>query len=622
MMEIRKLTPGDRILDYRILESIGEGGFGEVFRAEHEVLGRVVAIKVPRDLEALSALRMEGVIQAQLDHPSIVKTLEISISHDPPYVAMEFVDGESLRRLIEGKGLSWKRAVKILIDVCKALDHAHKQGVIHGDVKPGNILVPASNDAPIKVTDFGLGRIFDAANNANLQISRSLNFVESASEVVGTLRYLAPEVQRGETPDASADIYSLGVLLFEMLTGSLPEGREVPSDVKKGVPESLNVLFGQCFARKNRRVKSVEEVLKELEFILANNGLSQREKKDQDEKAEAAKKEKEALKNAKKQSKKASVVAPVCSHKIEAPTTIEPIPAASSTSKAKPNVTQPLFVSHSDGLDLDVFSYDAVAHPDFEDYQEDLWSSVRETLLLPDGIEEIDHRGFDLAFGVVNDGDPQHRVFACALPTFNAEAAREFVNHGSKVFDLEKGLWEKEVTFIIAAESVTERDKVDWALRSFSTGWWRRRRVVLYDMGQDRIVARDYGCDPSDNELKKAFLEQLRSSNQQIISDRERGLAFAAACRARSSRIGTALTVFSTFCVIAVGLSFQGSKVIKTQSKDVKEQKKQPGPAFFQSADPTQPISLEDVKAKAAEDAAKKQEAKKVKLPERTVEDH
>ncbi|MDF1666445.1 MAG: serine/threonine-protein kinase [Planctomycetota bacterium] len=621
MMEIRKLTPGDRILDYRILESIGEGGFGEVFRAEHEVLGRVVAIKVPRDLEALSALRMEGVIQAQLDHPSIVKTLEISISHDPPYVAMEFVDGDSLRRLIEGKGLSWKRAVKILIDVCKALDHAHKQGVIHGDVKPGNILVPSSNDSPIKVTDFGLGRIFDAANNANLQISRSLNFVESASEVVGTLRYLAPEVQRGETPDSSADIYSLGVLLFEMLTGSLPEGREVPSDVKKGVPESLNVLFGQCFARKNRRVKSVEKILKELEFILANDGLSQKEKQDQDEKAAQAIKDKEAAKEAKKQSKKVPVLAVACASKKEAPLCIEPAPAAAPSNRCKPKPT-PLFESNSDGLDLDVFSYDAEEHPEFEDYQEDLWSAVRETLLLPEGIEEIDHRGFDLAFGVVNDGDPQHRVFACALPTFNAEAAREFVNHGSKVFDLEKGLWEKEVTFIIAAESVTERDKVDWALRSFSTGWWRRRRVVLYDMSQDRVVARDYGCDPADNELKKAFLEQLRSSNQQIISDRERGLAFAAACRARSSRIGTALTVFSTFCVIAVGLSFQSSKVIKTQTEDVKV-KKRKGPAFFQSADPQHPINLGDVKAKAAEDAANDQrDEAKVKLPERTVEDH
>lgn len=618
MMEIRKLTPGDRILDYRILESIGEGGFGEVFRAEHEVLGRVVAIKVPRDLEALSALRMEGVIQAQLEHPSIVKTLEVSISHDPPYVAMEFIDGDSLRRLIDGKGLSWKRAVSILIDVCKALDHAHKRGVIHGDIKPGNILVPSDHNAPVKMTDFGLGRVFEAANNANLQISRSLNFVESASEVVGTLRYLAPEVQRGETPDSSADIYSLGVLLFEMLTGSLPEGREVPSDVKKGIPEALDILFGKCFARKNRRLKSAAEIQKELECILANNGLSLEEKQAQDEAAAQAEKEKEAAKK-QKQKPKAPVPAHPCLVK-EPAKSIEPVPAASSCNKLKPKPSS-LFEPKTDGLDLDVFTYDAEEHPDFEGYQDELWKGVRDTLALPEGIEEIDNRGFDLAFGVLNDGDPQHRVFACALPLFNAESAREFVNHGSKVFDLEKGLWEKEVTFIIAAQSVAERDKVDWALRSFSTGWWRRRRVVLYDLSQDRVVARDYGCDPADNDLKKAFIEQMRATNQQIVSERERCLAFAAACRARSSRVGTALTVFSTFCVIAVGLSFQSSKVASTQAKEVKRPKRK-GQAFMRSAD-SHPISLDQVKGKAAEDAAKaKKDEAKVTLPLRTVEDH
>src|SRR5690606_20741478 len=86
VVEIRRLAPGDRVLDYRILERLGEGGFGEVFRAEHEVLGRIVAIKVPRDASGVAALRHEGVVQARLEHPNIVQTLELSISHDPPYV--------------------------------------------------------------------------------------------------------------------------------------------------------------------------------------------------------------------------------------------------------------------------------------------------------------------------------------------------------------------------------------------------------------------------------------------------------------------------------------------------------------------------------------------------------
>ncbi|MCW8141335.1 MAG: protein kinase, partial [Planctomycetota bacterium] len=136
-MEIRKLSPGDRILDYRILERLGEGGFGEVFRAEHEVLGRIVAIKVPRDQGSLTALRHEGVVQASLDHPNIVRTLELSISHDPPYVVMEYVAGASLAELLRREGaLPWRRAGRVLIEVARALAHAHAHGVVHGDVKP------------------------------------------------------------------------------------------------------------------------------------------------------------------------------------------------------------------------------------------------------------------------------------------------------------------------------------------------------------------------------------------------------------------------------------------------------------------------------------------------------
>jgi serine/threonine protein kinase len=597
MMEIRKLTPGDRILDYRILESIGEGGFGEVFRAEHEVLGRVVAIKVPRDLEALSALRLEGVIQANLQHPGIVKTLEISISYDPPYVVMEYIDGESLRRLLERGGLPWKRAVKIMIDVCRAVEHAHNNGVIHGDIKPGNVLVPASEKESARITDFGLSKVFDAQNNANLQISRSLNFAESASEIVGTLRYLAPEVQRGEKVDSLADIYSIGVLLFEVLTGGLPEGREVPSDVKKGIPGSLDDLFCRCFVRKNRRMKTVAEIIAELECILESKGFSIAEKANRD----AAK---VTVEKAKTQApiKKEAKFQP----KVETPQVEEKAPLISAMA------TLPVVGVETDGS---CFPYDEDQFPTFVSYQEDLWSSLRDTLTLPEGIEEIESRGFDIAFGVLNDGDPQHRIFACAVPQFNGEAAREFVNQGSRVFDLEKGLWEKEVTFVIAANSITEKDKVDWALRSFSTGWWRRRRVVLYDLSQDQLIAQEYGCDPGDNPLKKSFLEQLKVSNQQIIFQRQRCMDFTDACRQRSSRIGTALTVFSTFCVIALGLSLQNGKALSTRpSKDLKEDHAHPVMRAVESFDKATEAQ------KVADDAKKKEY--QVKLPVRLVEDH
>ncbi|RMG14894.1 MAG: serine/threonine protein kinase, partial [Planctomycetota bacterium] len=267
-MNVRKLAPGDRILDYRLLERLGEGGFGEVFRAEHEVLERIVAIKVPRDASALAALRHEGLVQATLNHPGIVRTLELSISHDPPYVVMEFVDGESLaQRLKKSGALPWKEASRILLAAARALDHAHGRGIVHGDVKPGNILLERGGERRVLLTDFGLGRVFEGPQGS-LQISRSLELAASGAEVQGTLRYLAPEVLRGESADARADVYSFGVLLFEVLTGRLPEGREVPSDLVPGVPSDLDRLFERTFARKERRPGTLAEAVATLEALV------------------------------------------------------------------------------------------------------------------------------------------------------------------------------------------------------------------------------------------------------------------------------------------------------------------------------------------------------------------
>ena len=264
-MDIRKLAPGDRVLDYRILERLGEGGFGEVFRAQHEHLARTVAMKVPRDASGVAALRHEGVVQSSLDHPNIVRTLELSLSHDPPYVVMEYIEGRSLAELLRREGpLPWKRAARVLRDAARALAHAHGKGVVHGDVKPGNLLVSGET---VKLTDFGLGRVFEGPQG-NLQISRSLELATSGAEVQGTIRYLAPEVLRGEPADERADVYSFGVLLFEALTGRLPEGREIPSELVSGIPPELDDVFTRTFARKERRPRSLEGVIADLDQLL------------------------------------------------------------------------------------------------------------------------------------------------------------------------------------------------------------------------------------------------------------------------------------------------------------------------------------------------------------------
>lgn len=639
MIEIRKLTPGDRILDYRILESIGEGGFGEVFRAEHEVLDRVVAIKVPRDLEALSALRLEGVIQSRLDHPGIVKTLDICISHDPPYVVMEYVDGSNLRRMIEQGPIPWTRALDLLLQVCRALDYAHKQGVVHGDIKPGNILVESdSGELHTKITDFGLGRVFEGTQQANLQISRSLNFVESATEVMGTLRYLAPEVQRGEGADEQSDVYSIGVLLFEMLTGSLPEGRDVPSDLKRSVPAGLDDVFCKCYVRKSRRYKSLTELCKDLETLRHNHGRWP-QNSDQSSITETRVLNAVPVSSQIPGDNLAPNQAPNQAPNLAPNQAPNSCPSSDEHQKVvldwlgMPVDAEPVVCNNNaldwlgDGYDsqtntnqasvaetpgrqatfagtfesaIDEFfagvdpnqqdaqscSY-AKGYP--QDYEDDvpyaelynsrvdrlrqrLFSEAAAVLCCQDGVKAIDNRGFDTAFGVVNDGDPQHRVFASLYETLDGDTAHEFVDLGSTVFEIEKGLWEKEVTFVVVAQNITERDKVDWALRSFSSGWWRRRRVVLFDLSEDRIYANEYGCDPKDNDLKKQFLEQLSVSHQTIRREREQQRAIAELRMRRCSRVGTALTVVSTFAMIAIGLTFQGGAVKhKTDSQSERD---------------------------------------------------
>jgi serine/threonine protein kinase len=259
----RRVVPGDRILDYRILAPIGRGGFGQVHRAVHEVLGRVVAIKIPHDADGLPSLRRSARIQAALGERGIVRALEASLSHDPPFVVYEHVDGKSLAEVVAEGPLPWRRAVPLLVDVALALRHAHDRGVVHGDVKPANILVEvtATGGERARLTDFGSVDA-DAPGETAEQVSSSVSLdTTRRSEVVGTVFYLAPEVARGGRPDATADVYAFGVLLFEVLTGRLPEGHELPSDLVAGIPHELDTAFLRCFARRERRAARLDEIV-------------------------------------------------------------------------------------------------------------------------------------------------------------------------------------------------------------------------------------------------------------------------------------------------------------------------------------------------------------------------
>lgn len=521
-MEIRKLAPGDRVLDYRILERIGEGGFGEVFRAEHEVLGTIVAIKVPRDGTGLTALRHEGVVQASLKHDNIVATRELSISYDPPFIVMDYIDGDSLAELLRREGpLSWRRASRVLLEVARALDHAHQRGVVHGDVKPANILVEPGREGRVLLTDFGLGRVFEGPQG-NLQISRSLELATSGAEVQGTIRYLAPELLRGESADERADVYSFGVLLFEALTGGLPEGREVPSDLAPKVPEALDELFAAAFTRREKRPRSLASTIEGLERVLGEEPSQPSERPvaralprpklptptpvpaaaryvARDEVADL---QSEPTRPARTCASPRGLP-PVPAHILSE----DPVPCSSAPptplAPTPPSAREVVQAVPAEGFGGPLGT--ACQDPHFQSWRESFLARVRQKMSAFDGIESVDARGFDLCYGVSVPGDPQHRVYVLCLPKVDAELALAAAEQARRAFEDEKGIWEKEVTFWVVTHELDDREQVLWTFKSFCMGWWRRRRIVLHT--PESLFASELGCDPKGNHLKRSFDE-------------------------------------------------------------------------------------------------------------------
>src|SRR5262249_19104295 len=131
------------------------------------------------------------------------------------------------------------------------------------------------------------------------------------------------------------------------------------------------------------------------------------------------------------------------------------------------------------------------------------------------GIATVAAEGFDFAIGVTTEGEPHHRIYGMVLPYIDQETARRLVKAARQVFEREKGIWEKEVTFAVMAREVREKDLVLLALRSLPMGWWRRRRVVLQDLGQDKLYATELGCDPRGNPLKRLFFDAVREASVQ-----------------------------------------------------------------------------------------------------------
>jgi len=265
------LRDGDRISNYLLEARLGAGSFGEVWRARHHVFGDTVAIKVPTDPQYVRNLQREGVAVHGLHHPNIVRAIDLDPYADPPYFVMEFVDGPSLRSVIDKHGSTFPigAAVTILRGILQALIASHRTGLIHRDLKPANILLhqPPEDLAPIaeqavKVTDFGLGHVGGSTTQSIMQSGSDLT--EGGRSIAGTLAYMSPEQKEGGELDARSDLYACGIILFEMLTGERPQGSDLPTSLRREVPAHLSEVFRRSYTRWDRRYESAAEMLADL----------------------------------------------------------------------------------------------------------------------------------------------------------------------------------------------------------------------------------------------------------------------------------------------------------------------------------------------------------------------
>ena len=202
---------------YRVLDSIAEGAMGVVYRAERVKLGRIVAIKIlhdelPSELSSRKRFEIEAMAMAKLEHPHCAAVLDVGVHEEKPFVVMDFVSGQNLKELIAAGPVPIPRAVEIVRQTLSGLAHAHELGIIHRDIKPANIVLSqkAGLGDHVKILDFGLARFNQETSNLTTGI------------VVGTPSYMAPEQIRGIEIDKRADIYAVGILLFELLTGKKP----------------------------------------------------------------------------------------------------------------------------------------------------------------------------------------------------------------------------------------------------------------------------------------------------------------------------------------------------------------------------------------------------------------
>ncbi len=265
---------------YEILEVIGTGGMAVVFKARCHRLNRLVAIKMLKkdlseDAEFRRRFHDESQAVAMLSHPNIMAVYDVSRGGDMDYIVMELIDGITLKQYMERRGrLNWPEALHFITQIMKGLSHAHSRGIIHRDIKPQNIMI--LRDGTVKVTDFGIACLTNGANPTN--------------EAIGSVHYISPEQAKGDYTDNRSDIYSAGVVLYEMLTSRLPFDGDnpvsiaiqhfsavplPPRELNPDIPEALEQICLKAMAcDRNKRYSTADEMLADLEAFRKDPTLS------------------------------------------------------------------------------------------------------------------------------------------------------------------------------------------------------------------------------------------------------------------------------------------------------------------------------------------------------------
>lgn len=266
-----------KIIDgrYEIIEEIGRGGMAIVYRAKCMVLNRYVAIKVLRpehreDAEFIKRFKIEAQSAGSLTHPNIVSVYDVGNEEDMEYIVMEYVEGITLKQYLSAKGvLQWKEAVDYASQICAGLEHAHKKGIVHKDIKPENIMI--TKEGILKITDFGIAK---AVNQGT---------IATGGLTMGSVHYFSPEQARGSFVDTKTDLYSLGVLLYEMIAGRLPfEGESAisvamqhleteparPSVFNPSIPKSLETVILKAMKKEqSERYQTATQMLIDLKKV-------------------------------------------------------------------------------------------------------------------------------------------------------------------------------------------------------------------------------------------------------------------------------------------------------------------------------------------------------------------